>query len=182
MRILIGVSVLCSIAGCLQMPTSEAPFTVGEQEHLQGTWKRVSIRDDAGPFSDVGNGWLIITEHGFDFRDSDETIWPGQYKTDASKWPCEIDVVTTVFENRPHKMLGIYRIEGDTLTLRFDLWGQDPLLGGDDLRPNGFARNWNPFSKTYGRFYTFVYQREPSSVPRPVLSVPTSRPPLQPDP
>jgi uncharacterized protein (TIGR03067 family) len=182
MRTLMAVSVLFSIAGCVQLPTPEAPFTVGDEEQLQGTWKRVSIRDDTGSFSDVGNGWLIIAEHGFNFRDANETIWPGEYKTDTNKSPCEIDVVTTVFEKRPHKMLGIYRIEGDTLTLRFDLWGQDPLLGGDDLRPKDFAGNWNLFSKSYGRFYTFVYQRETSSVPRPTLSVSTSRPPQSPAP
>jgi uncharacterized protein (TIGR03067 family) len=204
MRITLAASFLVLFAGCLERQVWLSDDRIFQQ--LCGKWKLVSVSTDAGP-TEFGFRFLVISRIRFDYQDEKGTIWGGTYELDPGKSPCEIDVVTTaytekdgkVIETHPQKMLGIYKLEGDKLTLCLDFLptivslllrescaapgsserGPNPCLP-DELecvRPTSFRRHLNPFGKNFGRFYTFVYQREPSSEPRPVLSVSTSRPP-----
>jgi len=183
-----AASFLVLFAGCVerQVWCSDDPAF----RELCGKWTLVSVRTDAGPTESV-SPYLVISRSRFDYEDEHGKTWGGTYDLDPSKSPPEIDVITTthpektkqVIEGHHQKMLGIYKLEGDKLTLCLDLWGSDPLFTDENnVRPASFRKNLNPLSKNYGRFYTFVYQREPSSVPRPTLSVSPSPPPRQQDP
>jgi uncharacterized protein (TIGR03067 family) len=187
MRLRIVATILFLATGCLQRPMviSEGP----ERHELYGKWQLMSVMADSGPM-DPDSRYLTMTPSGFNAEGANGSTRNGTYKLDDAKSPRQIDLVSTThtetrgiftdtyFERR----LGIYKVDGDTLTLCLDMGRHDPFLGGDSARPTSFARNLDSSSKNFGRFHVFVYQREFSSAPRPTLSVSTSRPPQVPGP
>jgi uncharacterized protein (TIGR03067 family) len=70
-----------------------------------------------------------------------------QFKIDNTKTPAEIDFTSTVPGGKTRKQLGIFKLEGDTLTIAVN---NDPQQPPKD-RPKGFKSNKESFIMTLKR-------------------------------
>jgi uncharacterized protein (TIGR03067 family) len=116
----------------------EDPAVVAELKRLEGRW-------DLNP---NGDG-LIIEGYDLKFLSRNMVGAEARFLVDPSKDPKEIEVIYTVGSGRYQKRLGIYKLEGDTLTLSMSNFNADQP-------PTKFAADPNPGS---GIIYG-VYHRE----------------------
>jgi uncharacterized protein (TIGR03067 family) len=97
-----------------------------ELKKFQGVWTFESI--EAGGKKDTSDELktLTLTFAGdkYTVKKGDEVIQVGTQKLDPSKSPKSIDVTVTEGLNKGAVMLGIYEIDGDTLTVCFDEEGK----------------------------------------------------------
>ena len=109
--------------GLVLAVAAPAPKTEAKKEPATpvGSWVGVKavaggmelpVPDGGIEFTLTADGQLIVKEG---MRDKSET---GSYKLDAKKDPAEIDLVPPAGKNEP-TILGIYKLDGDTLTLCF---------------------------------------------------------------
>jgi uncharacterized protein (TIGR03067 family) len=120
---LIGLAVTIGAPGTKDPPKKDPPSIVSEwvgEKAVSGG--RVKPAPEGGiVFSFSADGMLTVTEAR---REKPEAV---PYKLDAKKSPAEIDITP----QKEEKVLGIYKIEGDTLTICF--------AGGPDAkRPSKF--------------------------------------------
>lgn len=134
-------------ASCLFLVAADAPDK--DAEKLQGTWKVIAaVKDGEGaPADDIEKMELVISSGQMVFKDGkserDETV---TFKVDSTKQPATIDMTNT---KEKKLILGIYKLDGDKLSLCFRL--------GDKDRPTEFASK----KKSDVRFLTLERVKKP---------------------
>jgi RNA polymerase sigma-70 factor (ECF subfamily) len=136
-----GGGLLCYVTRAADGPSAEKKAqsaakaearTKSDRDRLQGTWRAVSLRHSGSdePKADIGKASLRLT-----FAADKVTVHlagqskEGTYQLNPGRTPREIDII---IQGEKGSGDGIYKIEGDTLTLCL----QDANKGG---RPKGFA-------------------------------------------
>lgn len=148
MRILVLVLVSCSVS--LADTTAREVLTMNDHDSLQGRWALVSGERHRKPFSDE-----VLKRVTLEFKDDTLSTKNGDHVTkagfklrsDASPKGIDLDMDGNLG-------LGIYKLEGDTLTI---LHGEV----GDD-RPSGFDPKQTP------RATLLVLKRIPPATSEPV--------------
>jgi uncharacterized protein (TIGR03067 family) len=97
-----------------------------EFKKFQGVWTFASV--EAGgkkaPADQLKGATITFAGDKFTVKKGDEVIQAGTQKLDPSRSPRTIDVTMTEGLNKGAVMLGIYEIDGDTLTVCFDEAGK----------------------------------------------------------
>ena len=121
--LLVGLAILVA-APDKKAPAKEPPTIVGE-------WAAESSTRGGKPDNPPAGTTITFTADGkVLFKEgADKKAEEGTYKADPKKTPAELDVVPPTAEKGP-TILGIYKIEGDTLTICL-------TMGSD--RPKDFA-------------------------------------------
>jgi uncharacterized protein (TIGR03067 family) len=113
------------IAALCLIPLTQAPRLLGteKKEHpLQGTWQAISA-DNGGevePKENLEKARLTIAGDKIKFRDGEFDI-EGTIQVDESKAPKTFDASFPDESGKVHRVLGIYKLEGDVLTMCFDV-------------------------------------------------------------
>ena len=104
-----------------------------ELAKLQGTWKITAGESEGTSMPEAfleGGRWsLKDNTYSFELGDQSEQ---GKFKLDPSKMPATIDLEITAGNDKGKTQVGIYKLEGDTLTVCF-------AHPGDKERPTKFA-------------------------------------------
>ena len=118
--LLVGLAVVVGAPGKKDPPAKEPPSLVGE-------WLGESGVRGGKPDNPPPGTTLTFTADGkVLFREGkDGSAEDGTYKADPKKTPAEIDITPPKDEKAP-TLLGIYKIEGDTLTMCFAMGGERP--------------------------------------------------------
>jgi uncharacterized protein (TIGR03067 family) len=85
--------------------------------NIQGAWAVVSAEQDARPATDVMEHRLTFSGDTFTIRRSDHILYQGTYLTDPGRKPAQIDFRHTEGTLKGKTWKGIYRLEGETLTI-----------------------------------------------------------------
>lgn len=137
--------------------TRAAPKT---DEKLWGAWTRVSHKYGAWEPVTAGNGpfHLTITPGQFDCKRRGWGSHPFSYTVDPTKNPKTIHMVTTVksidgitgktVEVHQETRRGIYKVEGDRLTICLELFG------------HGRPKRFSAFAPGKGYYLLSVYRRD----------------------
>jgi uncharacterized protein (TIGR03067 family) len=139
----------CTVAGLWLMPAAQSDAVKKDLAALQGTWNLVAMEVDGQEVkADKLKGTtLTIRDHTYGVL-AGKQLREVEITLDPTKTPKEIDMK---FLDGPHKDAvgkGIYRLEGDTLTICRGLEPQQE-------RPKDF--------KTAGKigYFVMVWQRQP---------------------
>ena len=91
----------------------------GEQNpgRLEGGWTAVRAEQDAREAAEIVGHLLRFEGNTFSIREKGATIYEGTFEVDASANPRTIDFKHTGESSRGKTWRGIYRIDGDTLTI-----------------------------------------------------------------
>jgi uncharacterized protein (TIGR03067 family) len=101
---------------------------------LEGTWKASSLESDGQKVAgdDVPDLGLVIKGDGYKELQNGNETEEGKIKLDPSKSPKALDFDIQTGNDQGKKQLGIYKVDGDTLTLCL-------ARPGGDERPKEFA-------------------------------------------
>jgi uncharacterized protein (TIGR03067 family) len=91
----------------------------GEQDpaRLEGGWTAVRAEQDAREAGEIVGHLLRFEGDRFSIREKGMTIYEGTFEVDASASPRAIDFTHTGESPRGKTWRGIYKIDGDTLTI-----------------------------------------------------------------
>jgi len=111
--LLVGLTLAVGAPG-KESPAKDPPSIVGEWvgEKAVAGGKEQPVPAGGITFTFTADGKMTVKEGA---RDKTDT---GAYKTDAKKDPAEIDIIPPEDKKEP-TVLGIYKVDGDTLTLCF---------------------------------------------------------------
>jgi uncharacterized protein (TIGR03067 family) len=115
------------------------------QESFQGKWKLVASEVGGMKLPEEGGTWVVKDNH-YTFRAGDQTE-KGTIKLDPGKKPAAIDLEITEGMDKGKTQVGIYKLEGDKLTVCV-------ARAGDKERPTEFK------TKEGTQELMFVFQRE----------------------
>lgn len=104
---------LAGLLGALAATDSSAQGT----GNVQGAWAVVSAERDAKPATDVAGHRLTFSGDTFTIRRDDHALYRGTYVTDSGRTPAQIDFRHTEGTLKGKTWRGIYRLEGETLTI-----------------------------------------------------------------
>jgi uncharacterized protein (TIGR03067 family) len=124
--LLIGLAVVVGAPKGKDLPKKEATIVgewIGEKAHAGG--KELPVPEGGITFTFAADGGLTVKEGNRQKPDA------GSYKLDPKKDPPEIDLIPPTDKKEP-LLPGIYKLDGDTLTLCFSRGGP----GGE--RPKNF--------------------------------------------
>jgi uncharacterized protein (TIGR03067 family) len=136
---------LCTLvlAGCLTVPIDvpvNDPAPQQDIQRFQGSWKPMSIQNPDGRFAtaeELRQTRLEVNGNKFKLETKEATI-TGTFNIDVTRSPKTIDVVLDAKDGeRPTKLLGIYRIDGDRRRSFFAM--------PDQPRPKSFAATTDKF-------------------------------------
>jgi uncharacterized protein (TIGR03067 family) len=105
-------------------------------EKLAGVWTSVSATNDGKPVADETVKKLRLTvtkEGGYKTERENQVLFDSVCKIEPTKSPKYIDLIGTEGENKGKAAQGIYKLEGDRLTICYTMPGKE--------RPNGFESN-----------------------------------------
>jgi uncharacterized protein (TIGR03067 family) len=105
-----------------------------EQEKLQGAWvpASVTVNGKEAPKDEIRNLTLTFTGNKFMVKAGDKVFGAGTFTIDPGKEPKTFDTRWTEGESKGKTEVGIYKLEGDTLTTCF-------AEAGTDKRPTSFT-------------------------------------------
>jgi uncharacterized protein (TIGR03067 family) len=85
---------------------------------LDGAWTAVSAERDGKPAAELRGHTLTFARDTFVIKGADgKTLYRGTYKVDAAKRPASIDFRHTEGELKGKTWLGVYVLDGDSLTI-----------------------------------------------------------------
>ena len=86
---------------------------------LKGKWKAVSIKagGQVSPAEDVKRFQFSFTDKTYTNTIDDKAVEEGAYATDDSKTPKAMDFDIKTGQDEGKKQLGIYKLDGDKLTI-----------------------------------------------------------------
>ena len=85
--------------------------------NIQGAWAVVSAERDGKPTAEVAGHRLAFSGDAFTIQHEDHTLYRGTYLTDPGRKPAQIDFRHTGGDIKGKTWKGIYRLEGETLTI-----------------------------------------------------------------
>jgi len=105
-----------------------------DADSFKGKWSAVSISIGGKPAPDelVKGFRLNFDEKTYTNLMGDEVAEEGEYKIDASKSPKTIDIDIKKGQDKGKKQIGIYKFDGDKLTII-------AAMAGSDERPKSFT-------------------------------------------
>jgi uncharacterized protein (TIGR03067 family) len=139
---------LSLVAGLLLVGLADVPTKDQEQQKLQGTWT-VTAHTAGGKKTapkEIATWRVIVKGNEITARDGIDLLSAYVFRLDPSASPRAIDLDVTAGPDKDRKVLGIYKLEGDTLTVCVPEPGK--------ARPKEFA------SKEGSGHLLFVFQRE----------------------
>src|SRR5947209_7994926 len=122
--LLIGLAIVVGAPAKKEAPAKEPPSIVGEWVGESGVRGGKPDNPPAGTSITFTADGKVLFKEG-----ADKKAEEGTYKIDAKKTPAELDIVPSLGDKAP-TLVGIYKIEGDTLSMCI-------AMGGD--RPKEFA-------------------------------------------
>jgi uncharacterized protein (TIGR03067 family) len=122
-RLMCVLSLFC--AGAAMAAADDKGDAKKEFEKLKGTWKFTSMEMDGNPVP-KSEDMPTITFDGdkFAVKAGGVVLQAGTQTIDPSKKPYTVDAKVTEGEGKGNTMLGIYKVDGDTLTACFDPTGK----------------------------------------------------------
>jgi uncharacterized protein (TIGR03067 family) len=106
-------AILASILLAVAVPASSHSQT----GKLAGSWTAVSAERDGKPADELKGHRLTFRGDNFVIDRDNRIIYRGTFKSDHGKKPATIDFRNTEGEAAGKTWLGIYRLEGDDLTI-----------------------------------------------------------------
>jgi uncharacterized protein (TIGR03067 family) len=114
MRMATALLLLCVIGPI----AADDPKKTDDAETLKGNWKAVSLSQSGQAVPAEIASHLKFTFDGKSYVNKmDEMVEEGSYAIDATKTPKTIDFDIKTGDDKGKKQLGIYKIEGDKLTI-----------------------------------------------------------------
>jgi uncharacterized protein (TIGR03067 family) len=98
-----------------------------ERASLAGNWKCTSATIDGAPLAAETAKLLTLTltADRFKTQRGDQVLFDSTYTVDATKDPKQIDMIGTEGELTGKPALGIYKLDGDKLTLCYTMPGNE---------------------------------------------------------
>jgi len=90
-----------------------------DDKSIEGKWTLVSLERDGRADDGMKGAVRIHTGDKYTITPPGGETFEGTYKTDASKTPHTIDMVAAGGRYKGQTLHGIYKVEGDTLTICF---------------------------------------------------------------
>jgi uncharacterized protein (TIGR03067 family) len=84
---------------------------------LDGAWTAVSAERDGKPADELNGHRLTFAGNTFVVDRDGKVLYKGTFKADPARRPARIDFRNTEGEAKGATWLGVYRLEGDTLTI-----------------------------------------------------------------
>ena len=145
------ISVLC-LFGSLILPV-DTPIDGAlskELQRFQGSWQATSIQSNDDPpasVDDLKHTLLVVAGDRFTLKGKEFTI-AGKLTIDPAKTPKTIDVVLDGKEGeKPVKLLGIYRIDGETRRSCFAM-PEKERPAAFPVSPKGYIQfEWKPLAR-----------------------------------
>jgi len=116
----VGLALVVAAPGAKDAPKKDPPSIVGEWVGESGIRGGKPDNPPSGTTITFTKDGKVLMKEGGDDKSHETT-----YTADPKKDPAEIDIVPPAGEKGP-AMVGIYKIEGDTLTLCFSTGGDRP--------------------------------------------------------
>jgi uncharacterized protein (TIGR03067 family) len=148
----VKLSLLVCIAVVLTLSSSgrcaDAKGTDDDAKVIQGTWLPSSGELAGKPFPEpvLKSIRLVLSDGGKYSVTTNDGADEGTTKTDPTKKPKTLDIVSTKGPNKGKTILAIYELKGDTLRVCYDLSGKG--------RPDEFK------TKPQSQLFLVTYQRE----------------------
>lgn len=97
------------------------------RQQLAGTWSCASATIDGAPLAAETAKLLKLTLTGERFKTQrgDQVLFDSSYTVDATKNPKQIDMIATEGDLKGKPALGIYKLEGERLTLCYTMPGNE---------------------------------------------------------
>jgi uncharacterized protein (TIGR03067 family) len=126
--------------------TTQAGDDQADSKALQGTWLPASAELAGKPFPEQFRKSLTLTIKDDHYTVMAEQKYEGTLKLDAGKTPKTMEIKGTQGPNQGKTIPAIYKVEGDSLTICYNLAGKD--------FPTEFK------SKTGTKLFLVEYKRE----------------------
>ena len=111
------------LGGAADDPPKKTPTVAEELQRFQGTWN-VAAWEEGGKAADVKGRTVFFGANVFVFLRGGKPHQAGAAQLDPGKSPRTVNLSVKEGEGKDGVMLGIYALEGDTLTLCLDPQGQ----------------------------------------------------------
>jgi uncharacterized protein (TIGR03067 family) len=166
--VLVLFALACSATAQLPEPKKKS-----DQELIKGTWRVVALESGGKAQSEKafsGNTFEFAKMNGQDTAILSERAYPQvkfNYSLDPNKSPKEINLAT-----KGNKALGIYKLDGDDLTICVSLGGARPVefvtrAGGDTETFTLKRSRWERYSEK-GLGFTIEFPGRPTEAKRPL--------------